>query len=188
MIELGDQIHLWCSFYREISDPHLLSRYEELLNAEELDQRSRFHFAEDRHRYLVTRALIRTVLSSYVALPPAQWTFVSNDHGRPSVGNRGLASELSFNISHTHGLIVIAISRTTVGVDTENYRHRPAPLEIADDYFSHTEAATLLRVPAVSRHYRFFEYWTFKESYIKARGLGLAIPLQQFSFVFDDQE
>jgi 4'-phosphopantetheinyl transferase len=177
------EIHLWLAFYETVPE-HLHARYRTLLTDAERAQESRFHFASDRLRYLVTRALVRTVLSRYVPIAPADWTFSTDAYGRPEIANE-LADDppLSFNISHTRSLIVLAVSRKrALGVDVENSRDRKVSMDIANRFFSQVEASDLFAIPNVLQHDRFFEYWTFKESYIKARGMGLSIPLDKFSF------
>lgn len=182
------EIHLWLAFYAEISDPRLHCAYRELLNAEERAREPRFHFPADRRRYLVTRALVRTVLSRYAPVAPADWVFSSNAYGRPEAVNAaGRAAALSFNISHTHSLIVLGVTtRRDLGVDVENVTRRAVSLDVAKHYFAPDEVAALATVPPCQQQYRFFEYWTFKESYIKARGMGLSLPLDQFGFHFAD--
>jgi 4'-phosphopantetheinyl transferase len=69
-----------------------------------------------------------------------------------------------------------------LGVDVENVLAREVSIDIADRFFAPTEVAALAVVPSDLQQARFFEYWTFKESYIKARGMGLSIPLDKFSF------
>lgn len=182
-------IDLWLAFYHEIDDEHLHARYRELLSEEERSREPRFHFADDRRRYLVTRALVRTVLSRYLAVAPREWEFSANAHGRPMIANASQReSGLHFNISHARGLIALAVARhREIGVDVENVRAREVSAEIADRFFATAEAAELATVPHDRRQDRFFEYWTFKESYIKARGLGLSIPLGKFSFHYPDE-
>jgi 4'-phosphopantetheinyl transferase len=181
-----EEIHVWLAFYDEITDERLLSEYRELLNAAEREQEKRFYFAKDRLRYLITRALVRTVLSRYVLIDPRDWAFSTNAYGCPEIANAQLKEEhLSFNISHTHSLIVLGVTRRrALGVDVENVQAREAPIEIADRFFAPTEVKALNAVPAQQQQYRFFEYWTFKESYIKARRMGLSLPLDKFSFYY----
>jgi 4'-phosphopantetheinyl transferase len=82
-------------------------------------------------------------------------------------------------------LIALGVARgLTLGVDVENILAREISMGIAERFFAPSEAAALARVPREQQQDRFFEYWTFKESYIKARGMGLSIPLDQFSFEF----
>jgi 4'-phosphopantetheinyl transferase len=178
-----DEIHLWLASYDEVVE-ELQPVYRSILSAEERVQEPRFHFAKDRRRYLVTRALVRTVLSRYVSVPPAAWTFSSNAYGRPEIANgEGRAAGLSFNLSHTHSLIVLGVTRSrALGVDVENFRAREVSLDVARHFFAPDEVEELSTVPSHEQQYRFFEYWTFKESYIKARGMGLSLPLDKFSF------
>ncbi|CAN5455923.1 4'-phosphopantetheinyl transferase superfamily protein [soil metagenome] len=178
-----DQVDLWLVFTDEIQDEALLARYQDLLTPQEKQQQARFHFPRDRHRYLLTRALVREMLSRYAPIAPQDWRFEPSAYGRPLITNEHPhAPAISFNISHTQGLIMLGVVRDrALGVDTET-QSRDAPLEIADRYFSQSESAALHALPAAMQRQRFFELWTLKESYIKARGMGLSIPLDQFSF------
>jgi 4'-phosphopantetheinyl transferase len=181
------EIHLWLADYDQIADESLHAAYRELLNASERAQEPRFYFARDRRRYLVTRALVRTVLSRYASVDPGKWTFSTNAYGRPEIAN-AQAEDLSFNISHTHSLIVLGVTRQrALGVDVENFRARAVSMDVAGRYFAPQEVAVLSASPAHEQQYRFFEYWTFKESYIKARGMGLSLPLDKFSFHYRDE-
>jgi malonyl CoA-acyl carrier protein transacylase len=181
------EIHLWLADYAAIDDERLHAAYRELLDPAEREQEPRFYFARDRRRYLVTRALVRTVLSRYADVDPAAWVFTPNAYGRPEIANAGVAG-LSFNISHTHSMIVLGVTRDrALGVDVENARAREVSLDIARHYFAPDEVAALATVPEHGQQERFFEYWTFKESYIKARGMGLSLPLDKFSFHYPDE-
>jgi 4'-phosphopantetheinyl transferase len=123
-------------------------------------------------------------LSRYTGLVPAEWRFANDDYGRPRVLNdSAFTQDLSFNVSHAGNLIVVAVARNRMlGVDIENVQERTAPIDLADRFFAQEETAALVQLPPEHRQRRFFEYWTLKESYIKARGMGLSIPLDQFSF------
>ncbi len=184
-----DEIHLWLASYDQISDERLHAAYRELMSDEERAQEPRFYFARDRRRYLVTRALTRTVLSRYAGVDPKNWVFSTNAYGRPEIANPEVAgSGLSFNISHTHSLIVLGITKgRAVGVDVENVVSRAAAIDVANHYFAPAEVTALNAAPQHQQHFRFFEYWTFKESYIKARGMGLSLPLDKFSFHYRDE-
>jgi len=179
-------IDVYLSFYGELIDERLLSQLRRLLTGAERDQEPRFYFADDRKRYLVTRAMVRTVLSRYEPVAPTDWVFTKSRYGRPEIANAdGTGRNLCFNISHTRGLIALGVTRDRgLGIDVENIATRSAPIDIADRFFARTETAELCRLPQERQTDRFFEYWTFKESYIKARGMGLSIPLDQFSFEF----
>jgi 4'-phosphopantetheinyl transferase len=178
---------LWLAFPQEIRDPALLGRYRVLLDDEERARERRFHFEEDSHRYLVTRALVRTVLSRYAPVGPESWIFRSNARGRPEIANAGVApGSISFNLSRTRDLVLCAVTGgRRVGADVENIERRElAASEVASRSFSAREFAGWSALPAGERLEGFFHYWTLKEAYIKARGMGLSIPLERFSFAF----
>jgi len=183
----GNEIHLYFSYPEKISDPGLLKQYEALLTSEERAQMTRFHFARHRHQFLVTRALVRSCLSAYFQVEPADWQFGKNGYGKPQVSFPESAGPVQFNISHCEGLIMCGITRHhAIGVDVEDTKRSTSTgFENLTNYFSATETADLASLPNDQQKQRFFDYWTLKESYIKARGMGLAIPLDKFSFQFD---
>lgn len=179
------EIHIWFAYDREINNPDLLHKYQSLLNDVEIQQYRRFYFEKHRHQYLVTRALVRTTLSHYYNLiDPDQWQFLANDYGKPAISN-SINMPLQFNLSHTENMIAMAVTlNRSIGIDVEWTLRKGHPVEIADKFFSAREVAQLHELPEQHRQARFFELWTLKESYIKAYGKGLSIPLDQFSFSF----
>jgi 4'-phosphopantetheinyl transferase len=183
------EIHLWIVSDPVVQNRPLLRQYSEWLSEEEVARWQRFHFEKHRHQYLVTRALVRWTLSSYIpSVHEAEWRFLTNEFGRPAVANMpGDAPHLKFNISHTDGLIVMAVGlEGELGVDVEHRYRSGHTVEIAEHFFSPNEVAQLHSLPPPLQRDRFFDLWTLKESYIKARGMGLSIPLDSFSFSFPD--
>lgn len=177
------RIDLWCTYISEIGGESLWTRYDELLSAEERARQARFRFAGDQRRFLVTRALVRTVLSRYAAVPPQDWEFSVGARGRPAISTPHPGPALEFNISHSADLVMLGVtSGRTLGIDVESIDAREADIDGLDRYFAPEESAALLALPPRERRRRFFELWTLKESYIKARGVGLAIGLDAFRF------
>jgi 4'-phosphopantetheinyl transferase len=179
-------VHLWLTAPERVMESGLIGSYDALMTAEERARQQRFHFEKDRRDCLITRALVRTTLSRYAPVPPAAWAFGQNQYGRPHLMPGQCGPDLRFNLSHTQGLIACAVTLDRdIGVDVE-YMPRPrSVVEVADRYFSASEVRALRALPAGRQPERFFQYWTLKESYIKARGMGLALPLEQFSFELD---
>jgi 4'-phosphopantetheinyl transferase len=176
----SDEAHVWYLIPSDVPC-ELLERYGGLLSDAERAREARYVFEPSRIEYRLTRALVRTVLARYTDLDPRDLRFVEDSHGRPALDPR---MDLSFNLSNTHGLIVCAVARgRQIGVDVEWIDHPTLTLDIADQYFSKIEVAELRALPREQQRDRFFDYWTLKEAYIKARGLGLAIPLDRFSFL-----
>jgi 4'-phosphopantetheinyl transferase len=160
-----------------------LDAYKECLSADEHERMARFVFDRDRRAFLLTRALVRTMLSRYAGIPPAAWQFISNVHGRPEILDRPSGvPDLRFNISHTDGLIACAVTiGREVGVDIERIT-RHLTHDVAGRFFAPREVSDLRQLPEADQHRAFFDYWTLKEAYIKARGFGLALPLADFAF------
>ncbi len=188
MLELRpDEIHVWLAFHA--SDPHPARReeYGALLSAPEREREARLRFDEDKFRFRVTRAMTRRVLAGYLGIDPTECGFENNPHGRPALVARG-GEALSFNLSHTRDLIVLAVTRgRDIGVDVERIHGRRRTADLARRYFADFESDRVVNAPEPTRDDLFFQYWTLKESYIKARGLGLAIPLGKFGFHLDGE-
>ncbi len=183
------EIHLWCVFQDEITDKDILAGYEKLLSPEETEQWPKFHFARHRHQYLVSRALVRSTLSRYIDIDPEEWTYSKNKYGRPEIANATADPRLRFNLSHTEGSIIMGVTQADdMGVDVEDLKRGGSLLEIADRYFSPLEVNELRSLPSEQQPARFLDYWTLKESFIKARGMGLSLPLDQFSFHLNQKE
>lgn len=108
--ERSGAVDLWCFFYESVRDPDLLSAYDALMTEAERERHRRFVFERDRLLFLATRALVRTALSNYADVPPADWRFAADERGKPHVV--GPSTEpIYFNLTNTHGLVVCAVSR-----------------------------------------------------------------------------
>ncbi len=157
-----------------------------LLSDDERVQQQRYIPPAKRHEHLVTRVLVRTVLGEALGVAPQGLRFVSNEWGRPTLAPELMPSPLHFNVSHTDGLVVCLVSTEhEVGVDTELHSRAPNLLALAPNVFAPQELADLAALPGSNQAERAVILWTLKESYIKARGMGLALPLAGFSFSFD---
>jgi 4'-phosphopantetheinyl transferase len=190
----ADRAHVWTLRFDPegptgaAGAPELLARYQALLTPEEEAQRARFVFPAGRVEYLLTRALCRVVLSRYTDVAPADWRFRRGPHGKPEIDDaRG--AWLRFNLSNTRGLVACVVARgCDVGVDVEDTERAGETVGLANRFFSPAEVAALLALPPEARSRRFFEYWTLKEAYMKARGFGLSVPLDRYSFDVAAQE
>lgn len=183
---MSDPIHVWLLTHSEVMDEGLMQAYRGLLTEEERAQELRFRFPEGRKNYLLTRALVRTVLSRYSSVQAHEWVFTKTDYGRPELSPAHEdAHNIIFNISHTRESIVLAVTRDReIGVDVESLEAKRVGLELARRVFAPREIEALSRLPETLQRERFLELWTLKESYIKARGMGLSIPTAKFGFDF----
>ena len=180
-----DEIQVWLAWPERIRDPALIEYYASLLDNEEYPRWQRIKIPRVQHEYLIAHALLRESLSRFAPLPPSEWQFSRNQYGRPEVVNPGF-QHLRFNLSHTKGLVACALAwKHDIGIDVETLDRNNRLIDIAGRFFSEEECADLQKLPRQQQPDRFFDYWTLKESFIKAKGMGLALPLGQFSFHFD---
>jgi 4'-phosphopantetheinyl transferase len=170
------QLDVWRIPVNDIGD-EVLSRMESLLSADELKRAWRFHFRQDRIEYTTARSSLRRILARYTRSDPRQLALTYAAMGKPMLAD----SAISFNLSHSHGLAVCAVAMgREVGIDVERVRERASCDQIAERFFSPREFAAYRKVSAEERLRAFFECWTRKEAFLKARGSGLAFPLDQF--------
>jgi 4'-phosphopantetheinyl transferase len=181
------EAHVWYTLPDEVSDAGLIDSCHALLSAEERERHRRLVLPRNRHEYLVAHALLRVSLSRYADIEPSDWVFRTNPYGCPEIESPRVVPPIRFNLSHTDGLVacICAIDRD-VGVDVENAQRRIATDEIAEASFSQEEVRSLQSQPQALRPERFFEIWTLKEAYIKARGMGLSLPLERFSLRIEE--
>lgn len=177
------RIDLWCVCIDDIDAPRLLPCYRRLLSGPETERLARLRFERDRVRGLVARALVRTVLSRYGPLAPQEWEFRADGNGRPRLCNPPPGTRMEFNLSHSGAMIVLGIGAGMIGVDVECIT-RQSDTEALERYFAPSEREALRALPARERRRRFFELWTLKEAYLKARGVGLRLPLDRIAFEF----
>ncbi len=183
-----DQVHLWFADQADFDADQLQDRCVDWLTQEELARYERFQIAKRRKEYLLGTMLLRTVLSEYASPNPEQWQFTRNAYGKPAIGENLVRQGIFFNLSHSGNRLVLAVSRhPETGVDIEQSNRARRIERIAGRYFSKPEIDAMLKLDRNERLTRFYELWTLKESYIKARGMGLALSLQQFGFELDSQ-
>jgi 4'-phosphopantetheinyl transferase len=148
------------------------------LSQDEIARGARFHRAEDRARFTLTRAALRHLLSGAAALEPDELVFVTGPHGKPALAGR---PDLHFNVSHSGALALIGISaRRPVGVDIERVRTDIDDLALAEAFFCTAEHRFLDSLDDAARRAAFYRIWTCKEAVLKALGRGITENLKDF--------
>lgn len=174
-----DEVHVWRAALTPL-DSDLRNMWH-TLSADERERAERFYFSRDRKRFIAARGVLRAILSRYLAIGAEHLCFCYNARGKPALTSDSGGDTLRFNVSHSHTLALFAVTRgREVGIDLERMRSDLADEQIARRFFSPHEVAMLRALPPELRREGFFNCWTRKEAYIKARGEGLALPLDQF--------
>jgi 4'-phosphopantetheinyl transferase len=179
-------VHVWLCFEPLVASSELKAAAFALMSSDERNRYRCFVFERDRRRYLLARMLVRHALARYVARIPSCLTFGANPYGRPFLTEQPASEHgpVSFNLTHTAGLIALAVTRgRAIGIDAE-CAQRTLAIPSKSTVFSPAEISTVAASPLESRHRTLLELWTLKESYIKARGRGLSLPLHDISFAF----
>lgn len=170
-----DQVDVWrISLDLPAASVKLL---ESTLSTDESQRAARFHFPEDRSRYIVAHGSLRDILARYLRCESRELNFYTDDYGKPALKDH----KLEFNLSHSGEYALVAVTqKRKVGVDVELIRSDLEIENIASRYFSQSEVSELLALPSEQRVLGFFNCWTRKEAYIKAHGSGLSLPLDSF--------
>ncbi len=151
------------------------------LSDNELVSAGRFHFKQDRVRFIVCRAVLRMILGRYLHIEPNRVQFYYGPYGKPYLAETVSDGTLQFNIGHSKDIALYAFTRCrAIGVDIEYLQALPDADQIAARFFAAEEIATFNALPTSQRRQAFFNCWTRKEAYIKAIGKGLSQPLNQF--------
>lgn len=180
----ANPLKLWCAHPADLQAEGVAAACSALLSDEERERVARYKFERFRRESLATRALMRVALSHSRPTRPEDWAFRVNEHGKPAVVPE---CGLEFNLSNALGMVVCLVAEgAAVGVDVEPLERAAQVLPLAPRVFSAVEQGQLEALPEAEKADRALSLWTLKEAYIKARGMGLALPLDQFSFVFDD--
>ncbi len=171
----SDAIRVWT--IPLVIDPAELARLGGLLSDPERARAARYLPAPAREQFTITRACLRLLLGRYLGVAPGCVEFGTSDTGKPTLPGTGL----SFNVSHTQGLALIAVAAgLEVGVDVERVRAQPNHLDMATRYFTPGESQRLNALPPTESERAFFHVWTRKEAFLKAIGLGLSHGLERF--------
>jgi 4'-phosphopantetheinyl transferase len=172
------EVHVWRGRL-DLEDEDLERLYPSL-SADEQARAERYRFPKDRAAFIAARGMLRGLLSRYLDRVPEALRFDYGSHGKPSLPAGTMGDRLRFNLSHSQGLALCAVTCSReVGIDIEYQRPELADESVAERFFSTRENAVLRSLPPSLRRAAFYACWTRKEAYLKAVGGGLTLPLEQ---------
>jgi 4'-phosphopantetheinyl transferase len=171
------ELHVWA--VRLDDDAESCRGLATRLSADELERAGRFRLARDRHRFIVGRVGLRTLLGCYIGETPSAIRFRYGSHGRPELSEP--SAVLRFNVAHSGDLATYAFGRfDSVGIDVEYISSVGEIAPLARRFFTTREAGEVISAPEADKLHAFYRCWTRKEAYLKALGRGLAEPLDAF--------
>jgi 4'-phosphopantetheinyl transferase len=159
--------------------------YANLITSDERKRADQFRISNRRNEFILGRAMVRHVLGKSLACDPITVTLTFEAKGKPFLEPAVDVNCVEFNLSHSHGLLLLAVTQTNpIGVDVEKMRVKTDCTKLATRYFSKNEVAALNQVPAKNQREAFFNCWTRKEAFLKATGKGISFGLDQFDVAF----
>jgi len=174
------EVHVWYAALDRYAS--FTQQYYRTLSADEQSRAERFRFERDKNHFIAARGLLREILRHYLHTTPEEISFCYNPQGKPALQNHPDNQNLMFNVSHSHGMALYAITqKKNIGIDVEQIRNDVEADKIATRFFSEQEASILYSLPIHLKTRGFYNCWTRKEAYLKARGEGLMTPLSKFS-------
>ena len=173
-----NEVHVWSINVDQLAK---YGGWTDLLNEEETRRAACFRFQKDRQAFIVCRGALRILIASYLASVPRKLRFIFSERGKPELHESDNPGHVHFNVSHSDTRAVLAFVRNRkVGIDLERIRTDCEVEQIAGRFFSAVEKKALLSLKSRHRHKAFFNLWTRKEAFLKAKGGGLSIPLSDF--------
>ena len=163
--------------------------FSTILSAEEQARAQRFTFDIHRERFIISHGFKRSILASYLNIAPTRIQFQLGDKGKPSLLETGDDRQaLTFNLSHTEDLTLLAITRgREVGIDVEYMNRKVDWQSISQRFFTKPEQQALFSLMKESQKAAFFQLWTRKEAYMKVLGSGLSLPPTAFTLTVSPQ-
>lgn len=140
----------------------------------------KYRFQEDQQRSLLGYLLSIYAIINHCDLRNQDISFSKNKYGKPFLKDH---TNIHFNVSHSGSWIVCVINTDIIGVDVEKVTSLTS--DISDFNLSPRECAYILSLGNEEQIDGFFDTWVLKESYVKALGIGLCMPLNEFSIVKD---
>jgi len=173
-----DEVHLWS--VSVAAPPSQVKKLLGGLSSDEISQAKRFRLNRDRQTFMCCRALLRLILGRYLGVDSSELVFRYSPYGKPRLADTPDRIRLNFNLSHSNRLALFAIAQDReVGIDLEHIRTDFPWEEVADRFLSREENEELYALPKALQCETFFRRWTAKEAYLKARGEGLSLLMDQ---------
>ncbi|TBR60745.1 4'-phosphopantetheinyl transferase [Westiellopsis prolifica IICB1] len=192
---LPDDVHVWrISLDRPESE---LQALQTTLSSDEIARAQRFYFEQHRQRFVAGRGILRTILGRYLGVEPQAVEFTYELRGKPLLADRFADSGVSFNLSHSQDLALCGVSRNRkIGIDVEYMRSVSDVEALAERFFAPREYEVVRSLPSNQQQQVFFRYWTCKEAYLKAIGVGIvqlekveiSLTLEQPAKLITDEE
>jgi Phosphopantetheinyl transferase len=152
--------------------------YANLLAERERKRYLRFTHPHAREEYAASQGGLRAVLARYVGCPPENVVLHRGERGKPH-----LPGGPEFNLSHSAGLVCLAVASQPVGLDIERAGRRGSFAALASKFFTPAEQRRISAAPPGRQNELFLRHWVGKEASVKLSGEGIFRGLRHVEIV-----
>jgi len=179
-----DHIDVWLCDLKQLSGE--INNFYSTLSDDECNRADKLKVEDKRQQYIITRGVLRQRLSLVTNIKPEDFMFKILEHGKPVLANNYQCADITFNVSHSYDLALIAISQKHhLGIDIEKINHESKHDQLVTRFFSKAEQTEFQTIAEANKARAFCACWTRKEAFIKAIGDGVSYGLDKFDVTVD---
>jgi len=181
-----DHIDIWLCDLKQLSGD--INNFYSILSEDERDRADKLKVEDKKQQYIITRAALRQRLGLLANIDPKDFVFDYLEHGKPVLNNDARFKDITFNVSHSNDLALIAVAqKQNIGIDIEKINHESDHQALITRFFSKAEQAEFQTMLDANKAKAFCACWTRKEAFIKAVGDGVGYGLDKFDITVDPE-
>ena len=181
-----DHVDIWLCDLKQLSSD--INNFYSILSEDERERTDKLKVEDKKQQYIITRGALRQRLGLLTKIDPQDFIFDYLEHGKPVLANNPQFADMTFNVSHSHDLALIAITQEqNIGIDIEKINRELKHDELVSRFFSKVEQTEFQTIPEANRAKAFCACWSRKEAFIKAIGDGVSYGLDTFDVTVDPE-
>ena len=182
-----DHIDIWLCDLKQLSGD--INNYYSILSEDERERADNLKVEDKKQQFIITRGALRQRLGLLTNIDPKDFVFEYLEHGKPVLANNHQYTDITFNVSHSNDLALIAIAKEqNIGIDIEKINHESDHQALMTRFFSKAEQTEFQTIPDVNKARAFCACWTRKEAFIKAVAYGVSYGLDKFDVAVDPED
>lgn len=182
----SNHVDVWLFHLKDLSNA--INEFYGLLSYDERKRADKLKIEDKRQQYIITRGTLRQRLALLTNSDPEDFVFEYLEHGKPVLASNQKYNGITFNVSHSYELALIAISKkNSLGIDIEKVNRQSNYDSLVTRYFSKQERSEFNALPEKIKARAFCACWTRKEALIKAIGDGATYGLDTFDVSVDPE-
>ena len=181
-----DHIDIWLCDLKQLAGD--INNYYSILSEDERERADNLKVDDKKQQFIITRGTLRQRLGLLTNIDPKDFVFEYLEHGKPVLSNNHQCADITFNVSHSNDLALIAIAQEhSIGIDIEKINYKSNHQTLITRFFSKAEQADFQTMPDANKAKAFCACWTRKEAFIKAVGDGVSYGLDKFDVAVDPE-